>query len=232
MNLNAFIAGGDPADQKRHKSQIEALAQERAVKYFVEKGSADRNLADRVELLDAIEESREPGSTFAIATLTNFSTRRWKGLELLNEIADEGINIEVADDPTITSSSIAVLALSAQVAREKILQRSAEALQRIKDKLSQGETHVSASGRKIRKLGARSQAELSRLGNDVKVDRANQFAEDMRPYIEPLVARGMSLSAIASHLNRLGIKTSKGGRFYQSTVSGILRRLRHADKRD
>ena len=105
-----------------------------------------------------------------------------------------------------------------------------EALERIKSRLKEGETHVSKSGREIRKLGARSQAELSKLGNDAKVDAANQFAEDMRPFIEPLVARGMNMSAIASHLNRLGIKTSKGGRFYQSTVSGILRRLRNADK--
>ena len=95
-----------------------------------------------------------------------------------------------------------------------------------------GETHVSKSGREIRKLGARSQAELSKLGNDAKVSAANQFAEDMRPFIEPLVARGMNMSAIASHLNRLGIKTSKGGRFYQSTVSGLLRRLRNADRNE
>lgn len=228
MKLAGFIPHGQ--DVKKQKGQIRALADERPVEFFVEKNHLTAFVEDREELQDALETCRTENATFALASVSGFTNRRWSGLRLLSQFADEGIEIEVADDPTISSGSIAVLALSAEVARDKILTRSAEALERIKSRLKDGETHVSKSGREIRKLGARSQAELSKLGNDAKVDAANQFAEDMRPFIEPLVARGMNMSTIASHLNRLGIKTSKGGRFYQSTVSGILRRLRNADK--
>ena len=228
MKLAGFIPHGQ--DVKKQRGQLRALAGDRPVELYVEKNHLTAFVEDREELQDALEACRTEGSTFALASVSGFTNRRWSGLRLLSQFADEGIEIEVADDPTISSGSIAVLALSAEVARDKILTRSAEALNRIKVRLKEGETHVSKSGREIRKLGARSQAELSKLGNDAKVDAANQFAEDMRPFIEPLVARGMNMSTIASHLNRLGIKTSKGGRFYQSTVSGILRRLRNADK--
>ena len=228
MKLAGFIPHGQ--DVKKQRGQIRALAGERPLEFYVEKNHLTAFVEDREELQDALEACRTENATFALASVSGFTNRRWSGLRLLSQFADEGIEIEVADDPTISSGSIAVLALSAEVARDKILTRSGEALERIKVRLKEGETHVSKSGREIRKLGARSQAELSKLGNDAKVDAANQFAEDMRPFIEPLVARGMNMSAIASHLNRLGIKTSKGGRFYQSTVSGILRRLRNADK--
>lgn len=228
MKLAGFIPHGQ--DVKKQRGQLRALAGDRPLEFYVEKNHLTAFVEDREELQDALEACRTEGSTFALASVSGFTNRRWSGLRLLSQFADEGIEIEVADDPTISSGSIAVLALSAEVARDKILTRSAEALERIKSRLKEGETHVSKSGREIRKLGARSQAELSKLGNDAKVDAANQFAEDMRPFIKPLVARGMNMSAIASHLNRLGIKTSKGGRFYQSTVSGILRRLRNADK--
>jgi DNA invertase Pin-like site-specific DNA recombinase len=228
MKLAGFIPHGQ--DVKKQRGQLRALAGDRPLEFYVEKNHLTAFVEDREELQDALEACRTEGSTFALASVSGFTNRRWSGLRLLSQFADEGIEIEVADDPTISSGSIAVLALSAEVARDKILTRSAEALERIKSRLKDGETHVSKSGREIRKLGARSQAELSKIGNDAKVDAANQFAEDMRPFIEPLVARGMNMSAIASHLNRLGIKTSKGGRFYQSTVSGILRRLRNADK--
>lgn len=228
MKLAGFIPHGQ--DVKKQRGQLRALAGERPLEFHVEKNHLTAFVEDREELQDALEACRTEGSIFALASVSGFTNRRWSGLRLLSQFADEGIEIEVADDPTISSGSIAVLALSAEVARDKILTRSAEALERIKSRLKDGETHVSKSGREIRKLGARSQAELSKLGNDAKVDAANQFAEDMRPFIEPLVARGMNMSSIASHLNRLGIKTSQGGRFYQSTVSGILRRLRNADK--
>jgi hypothetical protein len=228
MKLAGFIPHGQ--DVKKQRGQLRALAGDRPLEFYVEKNHLTAFAEDREELQDALEACRTEGSTFALASVSGFTNRRWSGLRLLSQFADEGIEIEVADDPTISSGSIAVLALSAEVARDKILTRSAEALQRIKVRLEEGETHVSNSGREIRKLGARSQAELSKLGNDAKVDAANQFAEDMRPFIEPLVARGMNMSAIASHLNRLGIKTSKGGRFYQSTVSGLIRRLRNADR--
>ena len=228
MKVAGFIPNGQ--DVQKQRGQIRALAGERPVSFFVEKNHLTAFSEDRVELQQALELCRTEEATFALASVSGFTNRRWSGLRLLSQIADEGIDVEVADDPTISSGSIAVLALSAEVARDKILTRSAEALDRIKSRLKEGETHVSKSGREIRKLGARSQAELSKLGNDAKVSAANQFAEDMRPFVEPLVARGMNMSAIASHLNRLGIKTSKGGRFYQSTVSSILRRLKNADK--
>jgi len=228
MKVAGFIPNGQ--DVQKQRGQIRALAGDRPVDFFVEKNHLTAFSEDRVELQQALELCRTEEATFALASVSGFTNRRWSGLRLLSQIADQGIDIEVADDPTISSGSIAVLALSAEVARDKILTRSAEALERIKSRLKEGETHVSNSGREIRKLGARSQAELSKLGNDAKVTAANQFAEDMRPFVEPLVARGMNMSAIANHLNRLGIKTSKGGRFYQSTVSSILRRLKNADK--
>jgi len=226
--LAGFIPGIEKEKQAAYKKQIEALSNNRELKFFVEKGNNEALLGDREELNATLAYCRTENAVFAVASVQGLTSRRWSSLQLLSDVADLGIAIEVADDPVIDKQSIVVLAYSAEIAREKILTRSKEAVQKIKDRLAKGEVHVSKSGRKIRKLGAATIAEvreLSDAGNEAKKRKADLFAQELWPTIEPMIARGMTKASIASQLNRLGFKTARGGRFYQSSVSGVLRRL-------
>lgn len=226
--LAGFVPGVEKNKQTAYKKQIKALANGRELSYFVEKEGNKELLADRVELNKAIKFCQTETAIFAVASVSGLTDRRWSSLLLLEQIADLGLKVEVADDPSIDERSISILSYSAEIAREKILTRSREAVQEIKDRLARGEVHISKSGRKIRKLGAATIGEIKELsdaGNDAKRRKADQFAADLWPIIEPLVERGMSKSKIAAHLNRLNIKTQRGGRFYQSSVAAIFRRL-------
>lgn len=226
--LAGFIPGIEKEKQAAYKKQIEALGNDRELKFFVEEGGNERHLGDREELNATLTFCRTENAVFAVASVQGLTPRRWSSLQLLSDIADLGIAIEVADDPVIDKQSIVVLAYSAEIAREKILTRSKEAVQKIKERLAKGEVHVSKSGRKIRKLGAATIAEvreLSDAGNEAKKRKADLFAQELWPTIEPMIARGMTKASIASQLNRLGFTTARGGRFYQSSVSSLLRRL-------
>jgi len=143
-------------------------------------------------------------------------------LQLLEQIAERGVSIEVADDPSINSHSISVLAHSAEVAKEKLLTRSRQALQSIKRRLAAGEEVYSSKGKKIVKLGTPQATEAMK---HARIEQADVFASKIFQLIKPLKERGLSLNRIAQELNRQGIKTAKGKKFYQSTISAIIRRM-------
>ena len=50
-------------------------------------------------------------------------------------------------------------------------------------------------------------------------------AIDLAPIVQPLIEQQQSYSAIARHLNDLGIPTTKGGRFYPETVKNVVQRI-------
>ncbi|MDC9725773.1 MAG: recombinase family protein [Gammaproteobacteria bacterium] len=55
---------------------------------------------------------------------------------------------------------------------------------------------------------------------------ADAFAESLRETLDCLSANGVtSARGIASQLNDLGILTARGGKWHQSTVSNLLRRV-------
>lgn len=51
-------------------------------------------------------------------------------------------------------------------------------------------------------------------------------ASALAPIVFPLIEQGQSYSAIARHLNNLGIPTAKGGQFYPETAKNVVLRLK------
>jgi hypothetical protein len=54
---------------------------------------------------------------------------------------------------------------------------------------------------------------------------ALERAKQIEPMIRPLLGRGLSLRAIADALNRQGVVTASGARFYPETVRQTVSRL-------
>ena len=227
MKLNGFIYNSaDEAHQDRQRRQITALADGRSVKWFVEKGKATRDFNDREELQACVQHCKSDSSTFALASWQGFASRQWKALEFLEAVAEQGVAIEVADDPIISQGSIHVLSANAQVQRDRIVARAQAGLDRVRKKLEAGKPHVTRSGREINMLGTPDQKALIDAGNAAKQKKADEFALTVWPEICVLYERGVSQSDIARQLNGKKVLNQKGNAWTQNAVYRVIQRMK------
>jgi hypothetical protein len=64
------------------------------------------------------------------------------------------------------------------------------------------------------------------LGNASLVAEANEFALKMYEIIGPLFEGGMTMKAIAIYLNDNGVKTHRSGKWHNTSVHNIIKRVR------
>jgi len=62
------------------------------------------------------------------------------------------------------------------------------------------------------------------IGHATNREQAAVFADNVLPMVKQLRDKGETLPAIADKLNSLGVKTRRGGKWYASTVTNILKR--------
>lgn len=75
------------------------------------------------------------------------------------------------------------------------------------------------------KLGNRTNLDEARaLSNETNKTNATKFANEVLSIVLPLRDKGETLPAIANRLNKMGVKTRRGGAWYPSTVANILSR--------
>ena len=226
--IGAFIPGDhDPKVQVRRRQQIQAVVEDSFVQWFIEQGDPGYHMSERDELGEAIRFCRTENATFVIGSVKGLTDRKWKSLELLQSIADQGIAFMVADDPTLTSASIDVAAARAKETRNRILKRSSEGLERIRNRIAETGSYTAKSGRVMTDMGGKVRgSSLSQAGNDAKSSQAEAFANDVWVVVEPLYLRGVSQTKIAEILNKLGVKTFYGRRWHQSTVRHLIERFK------
>lgn len=77
-------------------------------------------------------------------------------------------------------------------------------------------------------LGA-SKDKLAVIGEKAAIalqDKADAFAERLKPTIQRMLGKGMTYRQMADELNDLGVKTSRGGNWYASTVGNVVARIK------
>jgi len=62
-------------------------------------------------------------------------------------------------------------------------------------------------------------------GAILRQKRARDRANKLEPTLRKLIDKGLSQREICEALNRKGVKTTKGGGWYVSSLANILRRL-------
>lgn len=170
--------------------------------------------ADRPELEKAIAAARIHGARLIVAKLDRLA----RNAAFLLSLRDAGVDFVAADMPDANRLTVGILAVVAEDEAQRISKRTKEALAAAKArgvKLGNPENLTDEARRK----GARVSAE-------VRSERANQRAADLRPIIQGLREKGAeSLHALARGLNEEGIPTARECAWTPTAVKRVLDRL-------
>lgn len=159
---------------------------------------------ERPELWKAIELAEKTGATLLVAKLDRLSRK----VSFISGVMDrKRLSLTVASMPHADKFQLHIYAALAEQEREFISLRTKQAL---------------ASMKGTGKLG----------GNRGNIDKANEAAKSVADAhaakvldtVKPLKRAGLTLQQIADTLNKSGVQTSRGGKWYPTTVSNILKR--------
>jgi len=197
---------------------INRIAAERGcevVRVFTEHESGGDN--DRPELDKAIRHARRVGAALLVAKLDRLA----RDSGFLMKLFDGDVPIIFGDLPEIDGSAasrlmVQMMANIAEFERRRIGERTSEALQALKEQGKQLGTPANLTDAD-RIKGAAVSAEKSRA-------RAIDEMADVTPIASQMRSQGLSLQAIADHLNAEGYVTRKGAAWSATQVMRILNR--------
>jgi DNA invertase Pin-like site-specific DNA recombinase len=206
-----YVAYFRVSTEKQGKSGLGLAAQHSLVDRFLSNGDdvvaeyvevqSGRN-DERIQLWKAIHHAKRSGAKLLIAKLDRFSRK----VSFIASIMEQGIGLVVAEMPNATDFQLHIFAALAQEERRLISERTRNALAEAKKRGVQ----LGKNGKVL--------AERNRVA-------ANERAEVLRPIIQPMIDKGLSVSEIARRLNIIGIAATGGGKFYVQQVSNIINRL-------
>ena len=134
-------------------------------------------------------------------------------------LRDSGVRFLAVDMPEANDLTVGIMAPVAQAEREAISRRTKEAL-------------AVAKARGVKLGNPNGAAALMRAGKGAValratvVANADRFAAELAAVVEAIRAEGyVSLRAIATELNRRGMRTRRGGTWQVSNVGNLVGRL-------
>jgi DNA invertase Pin-like site-specific DNA recombinase len=181
-----------------------------AAREYVEIESGKRS--DRPELAKALAQSTATGATLVIAKLDRLS----RNVAFISNLMESGVEFVAADMPMANRLTVHVLAAVAEHEREMISRRTTAAL-------------AAAKVRGVKLGNPNGAPALRGLGNSHAIvgvkAKADAHMARVAPVIETIRGKGAtSLRGIAEELNRQGILTARGRRWYATTVKNLLDR--------
>lgn len=162
--------------------------------------------ADRPELTKALETVRKTGAELLVSKLDRLSRK----VSFIATIMDDPkVKLRAASMPYADNFQLHIYAALAEQEREFISTRTKAAL-----------VEAKAKGKK---LGGLRDKTMKR--NEAVKANANRRADKIAGIVVPLRDAGKTLREIASHLERAGIATARGGHWNASQVQRVLRRI-------
>lgn len=179
------------------------------VQEYIEIESGKRN--DRPQLDLALKHAKKSGAILVIAKLDRLA----RNVAFIANLLESGAEVTAADMPEANRFLLHVMAAVAEHEAQAISDRTKAAL--------------AAAKARGQKLGwsnpAREDLERATIASvEARMAAADQHAETVRPIIEDLRGRGLTLIQVAETLNARGIPTARGGAWHTSTVRNALQR--------
>ncbi len=169
---------------------------------FVEVISGKRE--DRPELNKALTLAKNEGATVIVAKMDRLGR---KASHLLSMLDKSGVRFVFAEMPYASELEIGIRAVVAQEESRLISARTKAALQAAK-----------ARGVKLGKHGVKLAATNKAAAND--------RAADLKPFIEEIRASGIvTVRGICDELNRRGIPSARGGKWFIPQTHRVLKRM-------
>lgn len=172
----------------------------------VETGKGANALDKRPQLRAALDACKKLGATLIIAKLDRLA----RNVHFVSGLMETGVEFVAADMPQANKVMIQMHAVMSEWERDQISSRTKAALAIAK-----------ARGVILGKSGASN----LRPNIEVRQDAANAFADKFRGTFEGLKERGFSQRDIALELNKMGVRTAKGGEWNQTQVQRVMIRL-------
>lgn len=222
-NQPRYIAYYRVSTAKQGLSGLGLEAQQKAVESFI--NNSDSRLlkefteiesgrkSDRIQLAEALAACELHQATLVIAKLDRLA----RNATFLLNLQDSGVDFVCCDMPNANRLTIGILAMVAEEEAKAISRRTKEALKAAKARGVKLGT-AGSNNLKNRKLG-------SQRGMATRMSNAQAQADRLGLTIRPLVDQGLSLRAIASHLNDAVIPTARGGSWSATQVKRVVDRL-------
>ncbi len=174
----------------------------------VETGKGQDALDVRPQLAKALTHAKKEKAYLVVAKLD----RLGRNVAFISSLMESKVPFIVSQlGKDADSFMLHLYAALSEKERELISTRTKAALKVLKDKGV--------------KLGNRTNLDDARaLSNITTKQQASDFADNVLPMIKQFRDNGDTLPAIAEKLNSMGVKTRRGGAWYPSTVTNILKR--------
>ena len=211
--MRNYVAYYRVSTQKQGSSGLGLQAQQNTVKNYIgsgnvlldeyteiESGKNDK----RIELQRAISYAKTNNATLVIAKLDRLS----RNASFIFQLRDSKVDFTCCDIPDANTMTIGIFALLAQQEREMISERTKKALNAKK-----------AQGHKLGKPENFTN-EMRKKGREAHHEKAIENENNRRAYsfIQVLRKQKATYRYIAAKLNDSGFKTSKGNKFFGSSV--------------
>jgi DNA invertase Pin-like site-specific DNA recombinase len=220
MANGKFIAYYRVSTPKQGQSGLGLEAQKQAVSNYlnggdwklinefteVETGKGADALDRRPELKAAIEACRKQKATLVIAVLD----RLGRNVHFISGLMESGIDFISVESPNDSPFMLHVKAAVAEEEGRKISARTKAALQ-------------AAKARGV-VLGAAGAANL-KPNIEQRQKAADEFAGNLKGYIESMKSCGLSQRDMCDELNKLGVPTARGGQWSQIQLQRVMARF-------
>lgn len=220
MANGKFISYIRVSTQKQGQSGLGLEAQQAAVANYlnggqweliaeyveIETGKGANALDKRPKLKAALAQCKKVGATLIIAKLDRLA----RNVHFVSGLLETGVDFVAADMPQANKVMIQMHAVMSEWERDQISARTKAAL----------------AAAKVRgaKLGAAGAANLKR-NIEERQAAADEFAGHLSGVIEGFKLRGLSQRKMVEELNRLGVKTPRGGDWSLIQLQRVLKRM-------
>lgn len=166
--------------------------------------------SSRPELIEALRHCRVHGATLVIAKLDRLA----RNVAFISNLMESNVEFVAVDFPFANRLTIHILAAVAEHEAQMIRERTKAAL-------------AAARARGVKLGGNRGNlpavaARGALASAEVRHANAMRVASDLKPILDDLVGRGLSMRAIGKELNAMGIRPARGGTWGSSQVYRVI----------